>query len=146
MTRLRTVALALGLLALPTLAQQRARPEEKPMKIRLKAGVKVLTATLLDNATARDFAALLPLTLTLTDYAATEKVSDLPRRLSTTGAPSGTAASVGDISYYAPWGNLALFHKDFGHSPGLIRLGTLDGGVEALRAPGPLEVNVERME
>ncbi|NOK31707.1 hypothetical protein D7W79_14170 [Corallococcus exercitus] len=116
------------------------------MKIRLTAGAKVLTATLLDNATARDFAALLPLTLTLTDHAATEKVSDLPRRLSTTGAPSGTAASAGDISYYAPWGNLALFHKDFRHSPGLIRLGKLDSGVEALRAPGPLEVKVERSE
>ncbi|MHA7631122.1 cyclophilin-like fold protein [Corallococcus sp. M7] len=140
------MALVLGLLALPSLAQQRAHAEEKPMKIRLTAGAKVLTATLLDNATARDFAALLPVTLTLTDYAATEKVSDLPRRLTTTDAPSGTAASVGDISYYSPWGNLALFHKAFGHSPGLIRLGKLDGGVEALRAPGPIEVKIERWE
>lgn len=141
MARIRTVALALGLLA-----QQHARAEEKPVKIRLTAGAKVLTATLFDNATARDFAALLPLTLTLTDYAATEKVSDLPQRLSTAGAPSGTAASVGDISYYSPWGNLAVFHKAFGHSPGLIRLGKLDGGVEALRAPSPIEVKIERCE
>jgi hypothetical protein len=37
--------------------------------------------------TSRDFAALLPLTLTLKDYAATEKISDLPKRLSTDGAP-----------------------------------------------------------
>lgn len=146
MAGIRTAAFALGLLALPSLAQQRMHAEEKPMKIRLTAGAKVLTATLLDNATARDFAALLPLTLTLTDYAATEKISDLPRRLTTAGAPAGVTPAVGDIAYYSPWGNLALFHKDFGHSPGLIRLGKLDGGVEALRAPGPIEVKIERME
>ncbi|GMU10355.1 cyclophilin-like fold protein [Corallococcus caeni] len=146
MARVRTAALALGLLALPSLAQQRTRAEEKPMKIRLTAGARVLTATLLDDATARDFAALLPLTLTLTDYADTEKVSDLPRRLSTKGAPSGTAASAGDLTYYAPWGNLAIFHKDFGHSRGLIRLGKLDGGVEALRASDPIDVKIERWE
>ncbi|MFP2903635.1 cyclophilin-like fold protein [Pyxidicoccus sp. 3LFB2] len=135
--------LALALLAPPTLAQQQVRAEEKPMKIRLTAGAKVLTATLLDNATARDFAALLPMTLTLKDYASTEKVSDLPRRLSTKGAPSGATPSVGDIAYYAPWGNLAIYYKDFDYSSGLIKLGKLDGDVEALRAAGPIEVKVE---
>jgi hypothetical protein len=34
----------------------------------------------------------------------------------------------GDITYYAPWGNLALFYRDFPYSNGLIRLGTLDTG------------------
>lgn len=41
----------------------------------------------------------LPLTLTLKDYAGTEKISDLPKRLSTEGAPSGSDPSVGDITY-----------------------------------------------
>ena len=43
------------------------------MKIRLKVGDTVLTATLIDSATTRDFISLLPLTLTLKDYAGTEK-------------------------------------------------------------------------
>jgi hypothetical protein len=116
------------------------------MKIQLTVGATVLTATLLDNPTARDFAALLPLTLTLTDYASTEKVSDLPRRLSTKGAPSGATPTVGDIAYYAPWGNLALYYQDFSHSNGLILLGKLDGGIEVLRAAGPLDVKIERAE
>ncbi|NMO14241.1 hypothetical protein HPC49_08000 [Pyxidicoccus fallax] len=116
------------------------------MKIRLTLGERVLTATLRDNATARDFAALLPLTLTLTDYATTEKVSDLPRRLSTKGAPAGVTPKAGDIAYYAPWGNLALFHKDFRFSEGLVTLGSLDGDVEALRQPGPLTATLERAE
>lgn len=81
------------------------------MKIRIEVEGTPITANLEDNETARDFAALLPLTLTLRDHAETERISDLPRRLSTDGAPAGTAASAGDISYYAPWGNLALFHR-----------------------------------
>ena len=74
------------------------------MKIRLDVDGAAVAATLDDNDTARDFASQLPLTLTLEDYASAEKIADLPRRLSTNGAPAGTTASVGDVSYYAPWG------------------------------------------
>jgi hypothetical protein len=84
--------------------------------------------------------------LTFKDYAATEKVSDLPRRLSTKGAPPGSDPSIGDIAYYAPWGNLAVFYRDFGYSDGLIKLGTIHSGVEVLNQPGPLRVTVELVE
>ena len=103
------------------------------MKIRLDFDGTTLTGTLDDGAAANDFAALLPLELTLEDYASTEKISDLPRKLSTAGAPEGTAASVGDITYYAPWGNLAVFYRAFGYSAGLVRLGRIDSGIEVLR-------------
>ena len=116
------------------------------MKIRFDVEGTPLTATLDDADAARDFASLLPLTLTLEDYASTEKISDLPRKLSTTGAPAGTAASAGDITYYAPWGNLALFYRSFGYAAGLVRLGQLDAGVDALRRAGPLTAKIERME
>jgi hypothetical protein len=87
-----------------------------------------LRGTLDDTAAGRDFAALLPLTVALTDFHGTEKVSDLPRSLSTDGEPSGTTPSAGDIAYYAPWGNLALFYRDFSYSEGLVRLGRLEPG------------------
>jgi hypothetical protein len=109
------------------------------MKIKLTFGDTTLTATLDDNQAARDFVSLLPMTLTLKDYATNEKISDLPRKLSTEGAPSGYEASAGDITYYAPWGNLALFHKDGDYAPGLVRLGSISSGIEALRREGPLE-------
>jgi hypothetical protein len=48
-----------------------------------------LRGTLDDTAAGRDFASLLPLTLTLTDFHATEKISDLARRLSTKGGLTG---------------------------------------------------------
>ena len=117
--------------------------EDSGMKIRLTVGDKVLTATLIDSKTTRDFISLLPLTLTLKDYAGTEKISDLPKRLSTEGAPSGSDPSVRDITYYAPWGNLAIFYKDFGYSSGLVILGKIDSGIEALNVPGSLKVTIE---
>ena len=116
------------------------------MKIRLDIEGTAVTATLDDNETSRDFASLLPLSLMLDDYAATEKVSDLPRRLSTKGAPPGSDPDVGDIAYYAPWGNLAVFYRDFGYSTGLVTLGRIDAGVEALGRPGRLTVKIELVE
>jgi hypothetical protein len=116
------------------------------MKISIKIQDKVITATLLDNATSRDFVSLLPISLTLEDYAATEKISDLPRRLSTEGAPAGSDPSIGDIAYYSPWGNLAIFYKDFRYSSELIKLGKIDSGVEALNVRGSAKVTIERME
>jgi hypothetical protein len=113
------------------------------VKIRLKVGDAVATATLIDSATVRDFVSLLPLTLTLKDYAGTEKISDLPKRLSTEGAPSGSDPSLGDITYYSPWGNLAIFYRDFGYSSGLVILGKIESGIEAFRAAGSVKVTIE---
>ena len=73
------------------------------MKIRITIGERVTTATMHDNPTARDFISLVPLTLTLEDYAKTEKISNLPRTLTREGAPLGSDPSVGDVTYYSPW-------------------------------------------
>ena len=113
------------------------------MKIRLTVDGRLITATLIDSPTTRDFLSLLPLTLTLEDYANTEKIAYLPRKLSEKDAPAGVDPSVGDITYYAPWGNLALFYKDFGYAKGLIKLGSMDDGVEVFNAPGSVTVTIE---
>ena len=113
------------------------------MKIRLTINGQSTTATLDDNATARDFLSMLPLTLTLEDYASTEKIAYPPRKLSTQGAPAGIDPEIGDITYYAPWGNLALYYKDFGYSSGLIRLGRFDAGVGIIQATGKLKATIE---
>jgi hypothetical protein len=96
-----------------------------------------IQASLEDNPTAKDFLSLLPLPVTLEDYAATEKITYLPRKLSTQGAPDGYEPRAGDIAYYAPWGNIAIFYKDFRFSPGLVKLGRIAHGLEMLRRPGP---------
>ena len=113
------------------------------MKVQLELEGAVLSVVLEDSAAARDFASMLPLTLTLED-AATEKIAHLPRKLSTKDAPPGIDPEVGDIAYYAPWGNLAIFYKDFGYSAGLVKLGRLDSGVATLQRRGPLRVTLRR--
>jgi hypothetical protein len=135
------VAASLLVLAPPAASGQ----EASTMKIRLTFDGQALEATLLDNATARDLLSLLPMTLTLQDCASTEKIGYPPRKLSTAGAPAGVDPSVGDIAYYAPWGNLAIFYKDFGYSRGLIGLGRIDSGIEALNVSGSLTVTIERV-
>jgi hypothetical protein len=120
--------------------------ETNSMQIRIKTDGTELTATLIDNSTSRDFVSLLPLNLTLQDYGETEKISYLARKLSTEGAPPGSDPSVGDISYFAPWGNLAIFRKNFRYSVGLITLGKIDSGVDVLNVPGPMRVSIELIQ
>ena len=113
------------------------------MNIRFMIDGQTIGATLLDNPTARDFLSLLPLTLTLDDYAGIEKVNYLARRLSTTGAPVGDDPNPGDIAYYAPWGNLVIYYKDAPYADGVIKLGRLDpGGVERFSARGSMKVTM----
>jgi hypothetical protein len=121
-----------------------AKGEKAAMDIRITFEGRALDASLVDGPAARDFYSLLPLTLTLEDYAKTEKIAYLPRKLSTTGEPRGIDPDVGDITYYAPWGNLAIFHKDFGYSEGLVKLGRISSGIEFLGAPGKREVTIQR--
>lgn len=113
------------------------------MKIRVTINGKSITATLIDSPATRDFIAQLPLTLKLEDYASTEKIAYLPKKLSTQGAPAGIDPDVGDITYYAPWGNLAIFYRDLGYSKGLIKLGRIESGMEALNVPSPVTVTIE---
>lgn len=113
------------------------------MKIKLILDQQVLHATLDDNTAAKSFYALLPLQLTLEDYASTEKISDLPTKLAVQDAPKGYQANMGDITYYAPWGNLAIFYKNFGYANGLVRLGEISGDLHALKASGSFDVRIE---
>src|ERR687896_1276657 len=113
---MKSVVLVLGwTLALNAMAQNLP-----PAKIRVTIDGKIFIGTLHDNPTANDFLSLLPLTVTLEDYAATEKITYLPRKLATAGSPEGSKPAVGDIAYYAPWGNLALFYKEAAYARGLV--------------------------
>lgn len=117
------------------------------MKIKISSGGETATATLDGTEMAKDFAKLLPLELTLGDFAGSEKISDLPRRLSTKNAPDGYKPSAGEIAYYAPWGNIAFFYKDGTHSRGLVRLGKMDGdGIKLVVKWDSKKVRIEKAE
>ena len=130
-----------------SVTQVRPSPQqmEGSMRVRIRAGERILTARLEDSEAARGFAVLLPLELNLRDYASTEKIADLPRQLPTGGAPPGVDPEVGDIAYYEPWGNLAIYYRNFGYSRGLVRVGRIEADAETLRSlDGPAIIeNIE---
>jgi hypothetical protein len=106
------------------------------MRLRLVFADQDFTATLEDNPSARDLVSMLPLDLKITDYATNEKISYLPRKLTEEGSGRFGGEAVGDLCYYAPWGNLAMFHGPYSWSRGLIRLGRLDQGAKPLLVRG----------
>ena len=117
------------------------------MQIRLSVGDKEAVAVLNDNPASRDFLSMLPLTLAFEDYNGTEKISTLPRKLNTQGAPSNCDPDVGSFTYYAPWGNLAIFYRDFRHSNGLVPLGHVESGMETLvDMRNGVSIRLEKME
>ncbi|MBS4724624.1 cyclophilin [Aeromonas veronii] len=116
------------------------------MNIKMTIASQIITATLEDSHSARDFFAMLPLTLPLEDYADTEKIAYLPRKLTTQGALKGIDPNVGDLTYYAPWGNLAIFYRDFGFSTGLIKLGRIESGLSHLSTTSAASITIEAIE
>ena len=117
-------------------------------QLRITFGDTELTARLDDNATARDLAAQLPLTLTFRDHNGVEKTAPLPNELSTEGAPNAHDPAAGDLGYFAPGGDLVLYHNDEAPEfPGIIRIGSLDGDLDALgRQVGEFEATVDIAE
>ena len=117
--------------------------EDTQTQLRLTFGGGEAVIALEDNATTRDFLTMLPATLTFEDYAGSEKISYLTRELSTEDAPASYDPQVGDVTLYAPWGNLAIFYGDAGSSSGLVPMGHVESGLEFLSAmDGEFEVSV----
>ncbi len=118
----------------------KAQDQIMDTKLKISFGETQLTATLFDNPTSRDFISMLPITTELEDYASNEKIFYPEHKLADSGAPAGYNPSKGDITYYAPWGDVAIFYKDFSYSTGLISLGKIDeNGVDKLKnADGPV--------
>ena len=115
------------------------------MKIRLKVEDTVITATLIDSKTARDFISLLPLTLTMNDLFRREKFGHLPRAISKEGKRTHTY-EVGDVAYWPPGPDVVFFYRNDGQEipdPGIIVIGKIDSGVQAINVPGSVRVTVE---
>jgi hypothetical protein len=134
---------AAGIIGLrPALAQSVSLRESSPMRIRLTFADQDFTATLETNPAARDFLRQLPLDLRIEDYGGSEKIAYLPTPLTEADAGPISDPSPGDICYFAPWGNLAMYHGDYSNYPRLIRLGRLDDGPAPLLTRGTFPLRV----
>jgi hypothetical protein len=116
------------------------------MPIQISFGETEVAARLLDNPTARDLAAQLPLTLNFHDHNSVEKTAPLPRALSTDGAPGGHDPAAEDIGYWAPGGDFVLYYDgDAPYFEGIVPIGRFHGDVEAIkRLPEASRVTIAR--
>ena len=144
------IAIALTAILGPTArsAANTTTNQTPAMKIRITLANKVLTATLADNKTARDFVSLLPLTLTMNDLFGREKFGHLPRAISKEGKRTDTY-EIGDIAYWSPGPDVAIYYHQDGEKipdPGIIIIGKIDSGADALNVTGSVKVTIELVQ
>ncbi len=123
-----------------------ASQEPTKMKVRFRFDKHTVDTTLYDNPSARDFASMLPLDLKIEDYSNNEKIAYLPRKLIEEGSGPFANEQLGDLCYYAPWGDVILFYAAYRYSSGLIRLGRVDGGIEPMLTRGTFPLRIQRVE
>ena len=116
--------------------------DDTPMnrEITIHIGDTRYTATLDDNPTARAFAALLPMTVTMTEMNGNEKYYNLSENLPTDTFRPGTIRT-GDLLL---WGSntVVLFYETFSSSYSYTRLGKIDNPDGLAAALGNGNVNV----
>ncbi len=106
------------------------------------------TATLTDTAAARQFAAILPVRLTLRDPMGQAKSGRLPTVLAVADADRTTDPAVAGLYYWPPSNDIAVVYDDLGQTvppPGLVQLGTVTDGLSVIASAGNrFTVSVER--
>lgn len=107
---------------------------DQSLRIRLSFAGGEAIAVLTDSPTTQSLLKQLPVTVMMEDFAGAEKIAYFPERLSREGAPEGYDPALGDVACYGPWGNLAIFYKDQPYASGLIPMGTVESGLNALAA------------
>lgn len=111
-------------------AVTKTRQKESDVKLKFTCDGKETIFRLYDNPTAKDLTLLCPITLKWEDYNHTEKIAYLPKKLTSLESPGAYTPRAGDLTLYAPWGNLAVFYRNFRSSSGLIPLGHTEDGLE----------------
>lgn len=117
-------------------------------KIKLTFEGNEIYALINNSKAGDDFLSLLPLSVKAEDFNSTEKIFYLNKKLNTQNEPDGINPKAGDITYYAPWGNIAIFYKDFRYSNNLIYLGRFENvsDVEKLsNMKGDFDIRIERV-
>lgn len=114
--------------------------EQTALTLTLRVGERTFTATLEDNASARAFMALLPLTITMTELNGNEKFYYLSAHLPTASYRPGTIHN-GDLMLYGS-NCLVLFYATFSSSYSYTRLGRLEQPTELASVLGRGNVTV----
>src|SRR5688572_8041994 len=118
------------------------------MHLKITVGNSIVTASIIKSKTSDDFIKLLPFTLAMNDLFGREKYGALPKAISTDSKPS-YRYEVGDIAYWSPGDDLAIYYKHDGEAipgPGIIIVGKILSEMEVLSFSGPVDVKIELAE
>ena len=118
---------------------------EAPKRVKFTWSGGEAVAELNGGAAAESLWAMLPLTLDFEDFNGTERIAYTDEKISTEGAPASFTPNAGDITLYAPWGNIAVFYRPFRESRGLVPLGRFVEGADKISALGK-SVRLEAVE
>ncbi|HET6409866.1 MAG TPA: cyclophilin-like fold protein [Chthoniobacteraceae bacterium] len=117
-----------------------ARAQANTMNLAITVGTKKFTATLQDNASARAFKALLPVTVRMTELNGNEKYFRFSGDLPTNASNPGTIQT-GDLMIYGR-NTLVLFYQTFSTSYSYTRLGRINDPAGLAAAVGSGDVTV----
>lgn len=109
--------------------EKRAKNKETKMRISVLSNGKTIIYELNDSQAAKELYAQLPLKIEVENFSHNEKIFYPTKKLSTSNTPSANAKN-GTLAYYAPWGDVVMFYKDFGTASGLYELGNVVSGIE----------------
>lgn len=132
--KLKTSAAVIGLMACSAVSAQ---------MIEVQLGDKVGTIELNGNDAARSLLEQMPMRLKFEDFGSAERIAYLPQKIKLGSSPTSCAPSEGDLTYYIPWGNLAVFVKGYRPSNDLVPLGKLSGqALEIIRSSSDRTVEI----
>ena len=106
----------------------------------MTVGEQRFAITLADNAAARTFVTLLPLTLEMSDLNSNEKYASLPGALPANASKPGTIHA-GDLMLYGT-DTLVVFYSTFESTYAYTRLGRVDDNASLAQVLGRHAVNV----
>ena len=110
------------------------------MKIEIKSNSKTIVFELNNSDASKELLNQLLLKVKVENYASNEKIFYPPNKLSTANTPIANAKK-GTLAYYAPWGDVVMFYKDFETAGGLYELGSVISGIDDIKTlSGTIEI------
>jgi hypothetical protein len=120
-------------------------PQEANLKIKITVGNTVMTATLLDNPTARALIVKLPLTVPMQDLYSREMCYRFSDELPTDNVLT-TSYEVGEIIYWPPRHSLVIMYAQNGERFSMQKVGRIDSGVDIFKSTGDVHITFEAIK
>ncbi|MBG0791405.1 MAG: hypothetical protein H0S80_13015 [Desulfovibrionaceae bacterium] len=103
-----------------------------PLKVEIVSQGRTATFRLYDTTAAREFYDQLPLELDLSNFRDAQWMFYPPEKLNVKASEAYHDGKKGELSYYAPWGDVFMLYKDFYAGDEMHRLGVGLSGIDEI--------------